>query len=285
MKLAILSINIGEYICFWPGFYQSCQENFLPDIEKTYFLYTDKKDMALGENVTLIYQEDLGWPYNTMKRFSMFERIADRLADYDYIFFLNANTLVNKKIDISLFHQNKDIYVIEHPGFHCKQIEDTPWEDRPESNAYVPMDERKIYVQGAFIGGKATAFLDMVHFLNKKTEEDLSKGIVAIWHDESFLNRYIVGRQDVQVMGWQYIYYEEVIYPFEPVFMLRNKQKYISKENGRFKGRRSWKLSFLAVLRNAKWWLLIKVGIYKWQDYYRDGAYVDADVMGKVKLR
>ncbi len=76
--------------------------------------------------MTLIYQEDLGWSYNTVKRFSMFERIADRLADYDNIFFLNANTLVNKKIDISLFHQNKGINVVEHPGFHCKQIEDTP---------------------------------------------------------------------------------------------------------------------------------------------------------------
>ncbi len=282
MKVAILSINIGEYICFWPEFYQSCQDNFLPEIEKTYFLYTDKDDIAVADNVVLIHQEDMGWPYNTMKRFSMFERIADKLATFDYIFFLNANTLVNKKLDSSLFHQDKDIYVIEHPGFHCKSIEDTPWEDRPESNAYVPKDKRKIYVQGSFIGGKTAAFLQMVHYLNEKIEEDLSKGIVAIWHDESFLNSYIVGRADVQVLGWQYIYYEEVIYPYQPVFMLRNKQKYISKGNGRFKGRRSLKTRLLGVLRNAKWWIFIKIGIIKWQDYYRDGAYVDADVAKRV---
>ncbi len=282
MKVAILSINIGEYICFWPEFYRSCQDNFLSDIEKTYFLYTDKDDIAVADNVVLVHQEDLGWPYNTMKRFQMFESIADRLADFDYIFFLNANTLVNKKLDLSLFHQDKDIYVIEHPGFHCKSIEDTPWEDRPESKAYVPKDKRKIYVQGSFIGGKTAAFLQMVHYLNEKIEEDLSKGIVAIWHDESFLNSYIVGRENVQVLGWQYIYYEEAIYPYQPVFMLRNKQKYISKGNGRFKGRRSLKTRLLGVLRNAKWWFFIKIGIIKWQDYYRDGAYVDADIAKSV---
>lgn len=42
--------------------------------------------------------------------------------------------------------------------------------------------------------GKTEAFLRMSHILNDRIEEDLKYNVIARWHDESQMNRYIVGK-------------------------------------------------------------------------------------------
>ena len=82
-KLGILYICTGKYDIFWEDFYKSCEKYFLPGYEKYYYVFTDAKEIyAEGENsrITKIYQENLGWPYNTLKRFSMFKGIEDKLV-------------------------------------------------------------------------------------------------------------------------------------------------------------------------------------------------------------
>lgn len=287
MKAAILSINIGEYICFWKEFYLSCQENFMTDMEKSYYVFTDSECVYGKEqdDIKVIYQRDLGWPNNTMKRFHMFLSVLEELAEYDYVFFLNANTLVKKKLNSKLLNPEKSIITVEHPGKHGKPVARIPWERRPESNAYVPLDRGKIYVQGSFIGGKSKSFIELVKELDRLTEDDLQKGIIAVWHDESFLNKYIIGRNDVQILGWQYTYHEGTVRPYEPVLMLRDKKKYISRTNGRFVNRRGIRLSIKSVLRNIKWWLLIRIHIYKRVRYIdKKGNYLDTDLSLRIVL-
>lgn len=41
MKVGILYICTGAYTVFWPDFFQSFQQNFLPGVEKTYYVFTD----------------------------------------------------------------------------------------------------------------------------------------------------------------------------------------------------------------------------------------------------
>ena len=77
-KVAILYICTGDYVYFWQGFYESMNKYFLKNSDIHYYVFTDAEKLSVGEDddhVHRIYQENLGWPNNTLHRFKMFKRI------------------------------------------------------------------------------------------------------------------------------------------------------------------------------------------------------------------
>ena len=64
------------------------------------------------------------------------------------------------------------------------------WEENQSSSAYVPPRKRKVYVHGAFFGGPVEDLLKMCETLANCVQTDLDQNYVAIWHDESHLNRF-----------------------------------------------------------------------------------------------
>lgn len=280
MKIAILNISIGSYDVFWKDFLLSAEKNFLPGLDKHYFLFTDNNKIYNynSKKVSLIYQDNLGWPLNTMKRFNMFKKCEDELKKFDYIFFINGNAEFKKPLTEDFINKEKNLITIIHPGLADLKISQLPFERRPESNAYIPIEKGKYYVQGAFIGGKSDGFIKMMNELDKLIEEDLNNHIIAIWHDESFLNKYICDRDDVQIMGRQYLYYEEYVFPWEPIILLRDKTKYIEKNNGRFVGRVSIRSKIALIIRNIFWKIQIKLRIKKRLFNLENGKYYDIDV-------
>ena len=83
-------------------------------------------------------------------------------------------------------------------------------ETNPESNAYVKeFKDFPVYFQGCLWGGKVPEVIDMVKELDRRTKEDLSKDIVAVWHDESHLNKfYIDNFESVNILGPEFAYPE-----------------------------------------------------------------------------
>nr|WP_241879702.1 hypothetical protein [Psychrobacter sp. PraFG1]UNK06540.1 hypothetical protein MN210_06655 [Psychrobacter sp. PraFG1] len=60
--------------------------------------------------------------------------------------------------------------------------------------------EGKYYFTGALNGGKSEAFLDLCHTLYNNTQSDLKQDIIALWHDESHLNKFALGREDIKIL-------------------------------------------------------------------------------------
>ncbi len=50
----------------------------------------------------------------------------------------------------------------------------------------------KEYRQGCLWGGKSKQFIDMVVELDRRVDVDLENEVVAVWHDESHMNKYFV---------------------------------------------------------------------------------------------
>lgn len=228
-KLGILYICTGKYDIFWEGFYKSCEKYFLPGCEKYYYVFTDAKEIyAEGENsrITKVYQENLGWPYNTLKRFSMFKSIEDKLVGYDYLFFMNANIQFIKEITEDFLPINENLLVVQHPAFYNKSADEYCYDRNEKGLAYIPFGQGKYYVQGALNGGKVNEFLKLITELDNNVEEDLKNDIIALWHDESHLNRYILNRNDIKVLGPEYVYPEDWDLPFEPVIITRDKKRF-----------------------------------------------------------
>lgn len=225
MKVAILYICTGKYAMFWQDFYQSMERHFLPNIEKCYFVFTDQTIQHAGPNVRFIEQQHLGWPYDTLLRFHMFYEVKEELSQFDYIFFLNANTKCIAEIDETILPQKEDLMALVHPGFYNKGRISFTYEDNPQSLAYIPKNKGQHYYMGAFNGGKSKAYLKMIETLAYRIEKDLKKDIIAVWHDESHLNRYLLHRK-VKKLDPGYGYPEGWELPFDKKIIILDKNKF-----------------------------------------------------------
>jgi hypothetical protein len=230
LKIGILYICTGTYDIFWKEFYKSCEKNLLTNSEKYYFVFTDAKNIYDEEHngrIIKIFQENLGWPNNTLKRFSIFNSHKELFNECDYLFFMNANLKVMKNIGEEEFLPIKEnLLVTKHPGFYNKDIKEFSYDRNPKSKAYIPYGKGKYYIAGGLNGGKRDEFLKLVNELDNAVEQDLKDNIVALWHDESHLNKYIINRNDLKILDPSFLYPEGWGIPFECKIIIRDKNKY-----------------------------------------------------------
>lgn len=205
-KVAVLYIATGRYTVFWDHFYRSAERYLLNDCQKHYFLFTDHQYALLGEEsdcVSRIYQSKLGWPYDTLMRFDMFLSIKEQLKNYDFVFFFNANTEIIKHISEEMLlpiNENKNLVFAYQPHmFHLPKSKFT-YDRNPKSTAYISIKEGKYYVTGALNGGRTENYLAMCEILSRNIHHDLDNNIIALWHDESHLNHYILNRNDIKLL-------------------------------------------------------------------------------------
>lgn len=206
--IAVLYIMTNRYTVFWKDFYKSAEKNFLPHHNKHYFVFTDDEKIPLPENATRLKAKYKDFPDVTLKRYEMFLEIEDQLKKYDYVYFFNANALFLQPINEEIFPSEKQgLMVVHHPAF-WKQLYLATYERNPKSTAYIPYGQEKYYVQGSFNGGHINAFINMSKECAKNVQLDEQNNIMAIWHDESHLNKYIQDKEPL-IMTPQYNYSED----------------------------------------------------------------------------
>ena len=213
--IGILYLCTGPYRLFWDDFYSSMETNFLPETEKRYFVFCDDLQSLKGRygdngRVRLFHLDAMPWPLITLLRFRYFLSIEDELSGCDYLMFSNANIACEQTVSEAEFLPRKDtgenMSFVRHPGFWHKPACNAPLERSRRSLAYVPYNCKTPYVIGAMFAGEAGAFLRMSHVLNDRIEADLKKNVIARWHDESHLNRYVANRTDCRLLGHDYCY-------------------------------------------------------------------------------
>lgn len=211
-SIGILYICTGPYALFWKDFYESFEKFFLPGYRKKYFIFTDSDEIYKQENpfVNVIKIEPQPWPLITLFRFSTFLKIEEELKKCDYLMFSNANMVCNDVITPEEFLPREErgeiLSVTSHPGYYKKKNIDYPYERSKKSTAYVPWNCGENYVIGAMFSGTSKAFLKMSRTLKNNIEEDLKKNIIAKWHDESQLNRYIINKPGIRILEPKYCY-------------------------------------------------------------------------------
>ncbi len=229
MKIAILYICNGRYDVFWKDFYLSSEKYFINDAEKHYFVFTDSNDIYnenIDKKIHKIYQNNLGWPNNTLKRYEIFTKINDKLKEFDYIFFMNANLLFLKQVDKEDFlpSGNKTLTACLHPGYYNQNRKKFTYESNPNSLAFIPKNEGNNYFAGGINGGITLKFLEVINILKKNIDEDLKNNIIAVWHDESHWNKYINEHiAETKIISPSYLFPENSNIPFKPIILIRDK--------------------------------------------------------------
>lgn len=268
MKIAVLSINIGNYICYWKEFYETAKLNFLPMHDRDFYVFTEHSDIdyCLNDDVHIVYQENLGWPGNTLKRFHMFIGQKEKLQEYDYIFFINANCVFLRRVGDEILPNatEKLVFVKRQPPYlNLVKEKNQPFELNQSSTAFVK-DTNMDYVRGGLNGGIAKDYLAMCDVLKNNIDIDEANGIVAIWHDESHINKYYQDHPETKILGPEYLYPEGVVMPYPKIIM------YKKKNNDAMRGRKRNMISELKEqtvlsIRNIVYWCLIKIGYIKYE--------------------
>jgi histo-blood group ABO system transferase len=106
-----------------------------------------------------------------------------------------------------------------HPYQSFYSNQEASYDRNPESLAYVPVGQGKMYYAGGFNGGKSEVFMKMAAQIADNVLIDQEKGIVALWHDESHMNRYLIDNPPTLTLDPNYCFAEEFIgssqYPYK----------------------------------------------------------------------
>ena len=229
MKIGVLSLATGRYLDYWHDMVLSA-ENYLTleGYEITLHVFTNRVDdaSAIAQRVTKfdirIHEiPPYVWPEATLLRYRCIEKIAAEL-EYYVLMHLDADMLVIqdfiKKLDFTELEGG--IGLVAHPGYwrpkgfsliklylsHPEILASDlrtylkfgalgAWERRPKSRAFVPRKLRETYVCGGTWFGLRHEFLSMVSECAKNVDTDIANGKTAIWHDESHLNKWLVGNR------------------------------------------------------------------------------------------
>lgn len=189
--------------------------NFLKETELNFHVFTDNIEFANWPSDTNIYKiQHAQWPFITLLRFRFINQFIDKIAKSENCIFADADLLWSSNTTVQDLFNNQKYFGVQHPGFVFEPYKAT-FETNPESKACVSnKDDLRTYWQGCLWGAKSEEFSKMIKKLDDNVNIDLSNGIVAIWHDESHLNRFLIDvKQDVNTLhpgyatpeNWQHI--------------------------------------------------------------------------------
>lgn len=234
-KVAALYICTGKYIAFWQEFYDSAEQYLLPGCEVHYFVFTDAPSLYGEESNPRIHrcpQEAYSWPFSTLRRFEIFLSREEELKAFDYIFFFNANAQIMTPITPEMFlpraERGERLLFVQHPSFYTKPNYEFTYDRNPRCRAFIPMGLGRYYVCGGINGGETEAFLKLCHTLDRRIRKDLDHNVIALWHDESHINRYILWRKDFRLLSPSYCYPEGWDLPLTCRILIRSKARYFN---------------------------------------------------------
>lgn len=193
MKIGLIIIATGEV-------YRNYAKGLIESI-KTHFSEAEPVVFSDDESGNFLVS-NLGYPKSTLYRYHMMISQEKVLSKFEQLFYVDADMqFVSKPGDI----YSPGLTATLHPGFY-KRGRGTP-EMRKESTAYCP--NNTVYYCGGFQGGEAGTYLEAAREIKNKIDKDDENNILAIWHDESHWNKYLVDKPPSNILTPAYCYPED----------------------------------------------------------------------------
>ena len=216
MKILVLTIATNKYIQFVERLYDNIADNFLNGHEIQGLLFTNH-DVETSENIRVSQIEHEDWPMPTLKRYNYFIKEKEYISQFDYCFYFDVDMGIVGKVGDEVLG---DLVATMHPYQSFYPKEQRTYDRNPKSLAYVPAgQEGELYYAGGFNGGSTKKFLEMAETIAYRVNDDLIRGVIALWHDESHMNRYLIDNPPTLSLTPSYCFAEEQMqnpdYPYE----------------------------------------------------------------------
>lgn len=195
LNIGLVCIATLKYKIFIPQLLEGVKKYFMPDHKVTMFLFDDEYADYEGDERVRVQQHPIqsySFPYASLYRYKIFSAHQYQLSKMDYIYYSDIDMRFENIVSDEILCDG--LTVVYHPGYYSKKEIVGHWGSNGvarESLAWIEPEKRFGYVAGGFNGARTKEFLEMSKILSERITDDEQRGVMAEYHDESFLNTYL----------------------------------------------------------------------------------------------
>ncbi|XP_068173467.1 globoside alpha-1,3-N-acetylgalactosaminyltransferase 1-like isoform X2 [Antennarius striatus] len=212
-RIAVVVFAVGKYTRFLKGFLESGEKYFFVDFRVTYYVFTDNEkevphiNLGKGRKILVVSVPSANrWQDVVLGRMKWATICIDKQIrdEADYLFMMDIDSIFHNRFGAESLSQ---LSVVLHRGYYkSTKRADFPYERRPLSKAYIPLDEGDYYYTAAVWGGYLEDMYKLVKYCYMQSEEDAKNKIEAVWQEESHLNRYLLYNKPTKVLSPEYLW-------------------------------------------------------------------------------
>ncbi|XP_073496957.1 histo-blood group ABO system transferase-like isoform X2 [Phyllobates terribilis] len=203
---------IKKYTIFVPTFIETAEKYFMVGHKVNYYVFTDRisdipiMELAEGRRLRVLrvpaYQR---WQDVSMRRMEMLRDYSHQQfrGQVDYLVCVDVDMRFSDEVGVEIL---SDLFGTLHPGMYGTTREHYTYERNPQSEAYIPLDEGDFYYAGGYFGGNIEEIYKLTNFCHNAMMADKDKNIEAVWHDESYLNKYFLYHKPTKVLSPEYLW-------------------------------------------------------------------------------
>jgi hypothetical protein len=199
-ELAIVVQATGKHYEYAPDLMNSITRYFMRDVKKTVFVFTDMSSpfvVELDKNCSI----DTIWSptiSNCLRYFELLLSIKDRLANFKYVYKLDADMIVYNKISPEeIFPSDDQEFSIVQHFYAEKKSDKVEWKEIPRTcSAWISPDKLETPAwQSCLFGGRSHRVIEMADKLNRLIESDSKQDkLYGAW-EEPYVNWYMNERR------------------------------------------------------------------------------------------
>ncbi|XP_073456025.1 histo-blood group ABO system transferase 1-like isoform X2 [Aquarana catesbeiana] len=200
------------YTVFIKTFIETAEQFFMVGYKVNYYVFTDRvndiSNFTLPEGRQLVILEVptyKRWQEVTMRRMEMIRDHAYQrfYKEVDYLVCVDVDMRFSDSVGVEIL---SDVFGTLHPGFYNAQRGHFTYERRQQSTAYIPTDEGDFYYAGGNFGGTVEEVYKLTNFCHNAMMTDKNNSLEAIWHDESYLNKYFLYHKPTKILSPEYLW-------------------------------------------------------------------------------
>ncbi|XP_055054016.2 histo-blood group ABO system transferase-like [Misgurnus anguillicaudatus] len=212
ITIATTVFALGKYTRFLKDFLESAEQYYFVGFRVHYYLFTDQPeavpDVKLSEEHQLTVRKVPSmdrWQDISMGRMGILEKLtkSELDNDTDYIFCLDVDTKFYGPWGAETLGR---LVGVIHPWFYDYKRTKFQYERRPESQAFIPVEEGDYYYTAAAFGGTVQEVYKLTKTCREQQSIDAAKSIEAIWHEESHLNKYLLYNKPSKLLSPEYLW-------------------------------------------------------------------------------
>ncbi|XP_072840722.1 putative glycosyltransferase 6 domain-containing protein 1 isoform X1 [Pogona vitticeps] len=213
---------IGKYLDkYLKNFLLSAETYFMAGHNVIFYIMVDDlsklPQFKLGPLRTLKtfqVKRESRWQDISMMRMKV---IADLIESHirhevDFLFCMDVDQLFHSEYGVETLDES---VAQLHAWFYKADRDSFTYERNPDSAAYIPYGEGDYYYHGAVFGGTPLHLLNLTRQCYETIKEDKERGLEAVWHDESHLNKYFLLHKPTKILSPEYCWDYKIGIPYD----------------------------------------------------------------------
>ncbi|XP_078496196.1 histo-blood group ABO system transferase-like isoform X2 [Lissotriton helveticus] len=202
---------LGSYWKLLKRFLESADKFFMVGHKVIYYVYTDLPE-KVECTTTQTDRKCKVYKMSTidskirvfMKRMEILQlHIKSKVIDVQYLVCADVDMVFHDDVGVEILG---DLVATLHPGYYKDGRDGLTFERRKSSQAYIPKNEGDFYYQANFFAGTAQEIYRLTKTCDRAIKADNRKGIIAVFHDESHFNKYLLHHKPTKLLSPEYVW-------------------------------------------------------------------------------